>query len=89
MKKLYYIKCSCPGDHWICDVTDNILEANKLLQEHKEGDPRSKFKIIYSSGENEAVRTWFNYKISLAMLTFLRNAFTIFSSIVSSAIKSI
>ena len=62
MKKLYYIKCSCPGDHWICDATDNILEANKLLQEHKEDDSRSKFKIIYSPGENEAVRTWFNYK---------------------------
>tara|TARA_R100000152_G_C6569927_1_gene37612 strand:+ start:284 stop:535 length:252 start_codon:yes stop_codon:yes gene_type:complete len=62
MKKLYYIKCSCPGDHWICDVTDNILEANKLLQEHKEDDSRSKFKIIYSPGENEAIRTWFNYK---------------------------
>ena len=62
MKKLYYIKCSCPGDHWICDVTDNVLEANKLLQEHKEDDPRSKFKIIYAPGENEAVRTWFNYK---------------------------
>ena len=36
MKKLYYIKCRYAGETWTCDVTDSILEANKLLKEHQE-----------------------------------------------------
>ena len=60
MKKLFYIKCRCSGDIWICDVTDSILEANELLKEYKLDDPHSNFRIIYSLGNNGISKTPFN-----------------------------
>jgi|TARA_R100001530_G_scaffold53769_1_gene39713 hypothetical protein len=60
MKKLFYIKCRCSGDVWICDVVDTFLEANILLKEYQLDDPQSKFKIIYSLGDNEISTTPFN-----------------------------
>ena len=60
MKKLFYIKCRSGGDSWICDVTNTFLEAHKLLKEYQMDDANSKFKIMYSPGQYEIVRTWFN-----------------------------
>jgi len=60
MNKLYYIKCRSYGDYWFCDVTNSILEVNKLLKEYQLDDPHSKFKITHSLGENEIPITWFN-----------------------------
>ena len=60
MNKLYYIRCRSDGESWICDVTDSILEVNKLLKEYQLDDPHSKFKIAHSLGENEIPIGWFN-----------------------------
>ena len=60
MKKLYYIKCRYGGETWTCDVTDSILEANKLLKEHQEDDRHSKFRISNTPGPEGVEESWFN-----------------------------
>ena len=60
MKKLYYIKCRYGGEAWTCDVTDSILEANKLLKEYQEDDRHSKFRISNAQGPEGVQKSWFN-----------------------------
>ena len=60
MKKLYYIKCRYGGETWTCDVTDSILEANKLLKELQEDDRHSKFRISNTPGPEGVQKSWFN-----------------------------
>ena len=60
MKKLYYIKCRCAGEAWTCDVTDSILEANRLLKEYEQDDRHSKFRISKTPGPEGVEESWFN-----------------------------
>ena len=56
MSKLYYIKC----DDFICDVTNRFDHAQDLLKEYQADDPSSNYKIQYSQGSSEIVKTEFN-----------------------------
>ena len=56
MSKLYYIKC----DDFICDVTNRFDHAQDLLKEYQIDDPSSNYKIQYSQGSSEIVKTDFN-----------------------------
>lgn len=56
MSKLYYIKC----DDFICDVTNRFDHAQDLLKEYQKDDPTSNYKIQYSQGSTEIVKTEFN-----------------------------
>ena len=56
MNKLYYIKC----DDFICDVTNRFDHAKDLLKEYQVDDPSSNYKIQYSKGSSEIVKTDFN-----------------------------
>ena len=56
MNKLYYIKC----DDFICDVTNRFDHAQDLLKEYKKDDPSSNYKVQYSQGSCEIVKTQFN-----------------------------
>tara|TARA_Y100000004_G_C8638497_1_gene296014 strand:+ start:122 stop:319 length:198 start_codon:yes stop_codon:yes gene_type:complete len=56
MSKLYYIKC----DDFICDVTNRFDHAQELLKEYQADDPSSNYKIQYSQGSSEIVKTDFN-----------------------------
>ena len=60
MKKLIYIKCRSGGETWTCDVTDSILEANKLLKEYQAEDRHSKFRISNTPGPEGVQKSWFN-----------------------------
>ena len=56
MSKLYYIKC----DDFICDVTNRFDHAKELLKEYQIDDPTSNYKVQYSQGSTEIVKTEFN-----------------------------
>ena len=60
MTKLYYIKCRSAGDAWTCDVTDSVLEAEKLLKEHRLSDPHSKFRLSKTPGPEGVQESCFN-----------------------------
>jgi len=60
MTKLYYIKCRSGGDAWTCDVTDSVLEAEKLLKEYRLEDRHSKFRLSSTSGPEGVQESWFN-----------------------------
>jgi len=56
MSKLYYIKC----DDFICDVTNRFDHAQDLIKEYQKDDPSSNYKVQYSQGSCEIVKTQFN-----------------------------
>ena len=56
MSKLYYIKC----DDFICDVTNRFDHAQELLKEYQADDPSGNYKVQYSQGSTEIVKTQFN-----------------------------